>query len=182
MGTIAHRRGSRPLIVLWGWPQPKRSLWIAQVGDDICLPITGREDRDQAFGEQIIGGPKAKLDTLRRLVSWLEVRGVASDMWLWNRGKLKTDLTSIANKWLTARGMEPWVLAELWRYSSGDYSAYKPDASIAVERFLFIGPEYSSLRFMCLGDRSKDATMSVRWLGRRLYTCEGEVETYGPLV
>jgi hypothetical protein len=83
-------------------------------------------------------------------------------MWPWKRRKVKNELTLIANKYLAARGMEPWVLPDSWRYASGDYSAYKIDGSIAGDRFLFTGPDYSSLRFISLNDGSLNGAIAVK--------------------
>jgi hypothetical protein len=94
-------------------------------------------------------------------------------MWFWKRRKLKKDLTLIANRWLAARGMEPWVLPDLWRYSSGDFSAYQATELIAGDRFLFSGPHYTSLRFISLDDQSRNATISVKWSGTTYYADEG---------
>jgi hypothetical protein len=82
-------------------------------------------------------------------------------MWFGKRTKLKNDLTLIANRWLAAHDMEPWVLPSLWCYSSGDYVAYKMDGSILGDRFLFSGPHYTSLRFISLEDWSKNTTITI---------------------
>ena len=83
-------------------------------------------------------------------------------MWLGKRAKLKNDLTLIANRWLAAHDMEPWVLPSLWRYSSGDYVAYKVEGSMLGDRFLFTSSEYTTLRFICLNDWSKNTTINVK--------------------
>jgi hypothetical protein len=83
-------------------------------------------------------------------------------MWFRKRAKLKNDLTLIANRWLAAHDMEPWVLPSLWCYSSGDYAAYKANGIMLGDRFLLSGPAYTSLRFICLDDWSKNRTIRVK--------------------
>jgi|ERR1700722_5137073 hypothetical protein len=83
-------------------------------------------------------------------------------MWFAKRTKLKNDLTLIANGWLAAHSMEPWVLPSLWCYSAGDYVAYKINGLILGDRFLFSGPHYTSLRFISLEDWSKNTTITVK--------------------
>ena len=99
------------------------------------------------------------------------------------RLKLKNDLTLIANRWLAAHHMEPWVLPSSWCYSSGDYAAYKYDGSILGDRFLFSGPDYTSLRFISLGNWSRNGTIAIR--RSRTGLCSGEEaltpQTSGPV-
>lgn len=91
-------------------------------------------------------------------------------MWLGKRAKLKNDLTLIANRWLAAHHMEPWVLPSLWCYNSGDYVAYKVEGSMLGDRFLFAGPQYTTLRFICLNDWSKNTMINLKRSGTGHYT------------